>query len=171
MARLSITDKMLYQKTTLYVFIFLHVLLIGCSEPGNIIQYEYKGVVVTRVNDYPKDYFYYGKFDSTKDLPNDHILSQFSGFDGMMSAFLIFKKDRTVEIIPVADDFSKIGDKSLIKLNDDIENIDFIHWRDRTYKSMDSIIEVSNVIKLEISRNKEGHSKVKAKYDKSLLQD
>jgi len=160
-----------HPKPTLNLLLCLNVFLFGCSKPGKIIQYEYKGVVVTRVNDYPNDDFYYGKFDNTKDLPKDYIHSQFSGFDGMMSAFMIFKKDKSVEIIPVADDFSRIGDLPGVKLNDGIENIDFIHWRDRTQNSMDSIVEISNVIKLEITNNKEGHSKVKAKYDKSLLED
>lgn len=160
---------MSYQKTTLYIFLCLTIFLCACSNSGKIIQYEYKGVVVTRVNDYPKDYFYYGKFDNTKDLPKDYILSKFSGFDGMMSAFLIFKRDKTIEIIRVADDFSKIGDNPSMKLNDEIENIDFIHWRDSTSNSLDSIIEVSHVVRLEINRNKTGYSKVKAKYDPSLF--
>ncbi|WP_158275401.1 hypothetical protein [Pedobacter sp. HMWF019] len=125
--------------------------------------------MVTRVNNYPNDYFYYEKFDNTKDLPKEYILSKFSGLDGLMSAFLIFKKDQTVEIIPVADDFSKIGGKPSLKLNNEIENIDFIHWRDSTSNSLDSIIELSDVIKSEITRNKAGHSKVK--YDRSLLED
>ena len=137
-----------YQKTTLSIFLCLTIFLFACSNSGKIIQYEYKGVVVTRVNDYPKDYFYYGKFDNTKDLPKDYILSKFSGFDGMMSAFLIFKRDKTIQIVRVADDFSKIGDNPSMKLNDEIENIDFIHWRDSTSNSLDSIIEVSHVIRL-----------------------
>jgi len=158
-------------KTTLYLIFGLTILLSSCSNSGKIIQYEYKGIVVTRVNDYPKDYFYYGRFNDTKDLPKEYILSKFSGFDGLMSAFLIFKKDKTVEIIPVADDFSQIKGKPFLKLNNEIENIDFIHWRDSTSNSLDSIIEVSDGIKLEIERNKAGHSKVKAKYDKSLLRN
>lgn len=149
-----------------YIFLYLTVFVSGCSNSGKIIQYEYKGVVVTRVNNYPEDYFYYGKFDNTKHLPKEHILSKFSGFDGMMSAFLIFKKDKTVEVIPVADDFSEIGNSKSLKLNNEMENIDFIHWHDSTKNSMDSIIEVSDVMKLEIDRNKAGYSKVKANYSK-----
>ena len=160
-----------YHKITLYVLLCLTVFLHGCSNSGEIIQYEYNGIIITRVNNYPEDYFYYGKFDNTKELPEEYILSKFSGFDGMMSAFLIFKKDKTVEIIRVADDFSKIGDNPSLMLNNEMENIDFINWRDSTKENMDSIIEVSHVIKLEIDRNKAGNSKVKAKYNKSLLQD
>lgn len=158
------------QKITVNIYLLLTMLLPSCSNSSKIIQYEYKGVVITRVNDYPKDYFYYGKFDNTKNLPRDHVLSKFSGFDGLMSAFLVFKKDKTVEIIPVADNFSKIGDIPSLKLNNEIENIDFIHWRDSTSNNLDSIIEVSDGIKLEITRNKAARSKVKAKYDRSLLQ-
>jgi hypothetical protein len=146
------------------------MLLSSCSNSSKIIHYQYKGVVITRVNDYPRDYFYYGKFDNTKNLPKDYVLSKFSGFDGLMSAFLVFKKDETVEIIPVADDFTKIGDSPSLKLNSEIENIDFIHWRDSTSNNLDSIIEVSDGIKLEIARNKAGRSKVKATYDRSLLE-
>ena len=156
-------------KIPLYIFLCLTVFLSGCSNSGKIIQYEYKGVVITRVNNYPEDHFYYGKFDNTKDLPKEHILSKFSGFDGMMSAFLIFKKDKTVEVIPVADDFSEIGNSKSLKLNTEMENIDFIHWHDSTKNSMDSIIEVSDVMKLEIELNKAGHSKVKATYDRSSI--
>jgi len=161
---------MAYSKFRLHIFLALTILLSACSNSGKIIQYEYNGVVITRVNKYPEDYFYYGKFDNTKNLPEQYILSKFSGFDGLMSAFLIFKKDKTVEIIPVADDFSQTADNHLMKLNDKMENIDFIHWRDRTSSNMDSIVELSDVIKLEITRNKTGHSKVNAKYDKILLQ-
>ncbi|WP_157255388.1 hypothetical protein [Pedobacter sp. Leaf216] len=155
------------QKITLYLCLFL-MLLTSCSNSSKIIHYQYKGVVITRVNGYPKDYFYYGKFDNTKNLPKDYILSKFSGFDGLMSAFLVFKKDKTVEIIPVADDFTKIGDNASLKLNSEIENIDFIHWRDSTSNNLDSIVEVSDDLKLEIARNKDGRSKVKATYDRSL---
>jgi len=155
----------------LYFWLILTVLLSSCSNSGKIIHYQYKGVVITRVNQYPEDYFYYGKFDNTNDLPREYILSKFSGFDGLMSAFLIFKKDKTVEIIAVADDFSETGNQQSLKLNNEMENIDFIHWRDSTSNSLDSIIEVSDGIKLEIERNKVGLSRVKATYDKSLLED
>ena len=160
-----------YRRITFSILLSLGTLVIGCKNSSKFIHYEYHGITVTRVNDYPKDYFYYGNFDKSSELPDNYILSKFSGFDGMMSAFLIFKKNRTVEIIPVADDFSKIGDKSSIKLNNEMENVDFINWRDSTENSLDSIIELSDVIKLEINRNNAGHSKVKAKYNRSLLQD
>jgi len=58
-----------------------------------------------------------------------------------------------------------------MKLNEKMENIDFIHWRDSTSSKMDSVVELSDVIKLEITRNKTGHSKVNAKYDETLLEE
>jgi len=91
---------MAYPKFRLHIFLSLAILLSACSNSGKIIQYEYNGVVITRVNNYPKDYFYYGKFDNTKDLPKGYILSKFSGFDGLMSAFLILKKMKLLRSYP-----------------------------------------------------------------------
>lgn len=142
----------------------------GCAENSKkIIQYKYKDVVITRINDYPRDIFYCGKFDTVEELPDNYVLSEFSGFDGLMSAFLIFKKDRTVEIILVADDFTQVGENPSLILNKTIENIDFIHWRDQTMSDLDSIIQVSDGIRLEIERNKKEHSKVTARYDTALF--
>lgn len=49
-----------------------------------------------------------------------------------------------------------------------MENIDIIHWKDRTENGLDSVIEVSDGIKMEVKRNQAGHSRVKASYDRSL---
>ena len=159
------------EKKLKYICLILAVVFSGCSDERKFIHYNYRGVTVTRINDYGTDYFYYGRFERGSKLPDHYILSKFSGLDGMMSAFLIFKKDKTVEIIPVADDFSQSGDNHFMRLDDEIENIDFIHWRDSTMHNLDSIIEVSDVVKSEITRNKAGQTKVRARYEKSLLEN
>lgn len=120
---------------------------------------------MTRVNDYPEDFFYYGKFESLDNLPNQYILSRFSGFDGFMDAYIIFNKDQTIEIIPVADEFVAIGKITDLYLNNKMENIDFIHWTDSTKNNLDNILRVRDVIDLERRINLNGASKVKAVYN------
>ena len=76
--------------------VFLAALMISCSEyDRKVIHYEYNGVTVTRINDYPKDTFYYGRHNAESEaLPNSYVASAFSGFDGGMGAYLIFKENK-----------------------------------------------------------------------------
>lgn len=148
-------------------YIVLCLFLTSCfsKDERKIIHYEYKGVYLTRVNDYPKDFFYYGKFDNLENLPKQYIISTFSGFDGLMDAYIIFKEDQTIEIRPVAEEFIAIGKTTDLYLNDRIENIDFIRWTDNTKNNLDSILRVRDVIDLERTINLSGASKVKAVYN------
>ncbi len=150
-----------------FLYPSLLLLMMSCSSEDDlkIIHYEYHGVVITRVNDYPKDFFYYGRFNDLDNLPKEYILSQFSGIDGLMDAYLIFRKDKTVEVRKIADDFTKIGTTSNLYLNENIENIDFIHWSDSTRNNLDNIVRVSDVIESEREINKAGNSKVRVYYD------
>ena len=148
----------------IFCVLFFLSFLISCSERKlKLIYYEYDDLIVTRISDYPKDFFYYGKY-TEKNLPESYIKSEFSGRDGGMGAYLIFKKDSSVEIIPIYDNFEKIGLESKLNLNDDIENIQFIKWRESINSNFNNVIYLSNSLTLEKETNEKENTKVKTEY-------
>ena len=99
-----------------------------------------------------------------KNLPESYVKSEFSGRDGGMGAYLIFKIDSLVEIIPIYDNFEKIGLESKLNLNDDIENIQFIKWRESINSNFSNVIYLSNSLTLEKETNEKENTKVKTEY-------
>ncbi|WP_207427441.1 hypothetical protein [Pedobacter sp. SYSU D00535] len=138
------------------------MMLLSCqNQQKKIVYYEYNGVVITRINDFPKDRFYYGKFDPEVDkLPESYIESKFSGFDGGMGAYLIFKPNKHVEIIREWGNFSPVRLKENLILIDTMENIKFIHWRDSAKGNLKNIAYVSHVLDLERKTNSNEKSQV-----------
>ncbi|EKT3958490.1 hypothetical protein NTJ28_002506 [Flavobacterium psychrophilum] len=147
------------------LIIVLAMFIVSCSVKKNFIYYSFKDVTVTRFNKEPNEiYFYYGKYKNDDKLPNSYIKASYSGFDGGMEGFLIFKENKTIEIIRVYDSFSKVGDDKHLMLNETIENVDFIDWKDKINGNYHNVIELSNILKTEKIINKKNNSKVKAIY-------
>lgn len=144
-------------------FIFLFFLKSCTIKKQKIIYYKYKNVTITRIVDYPKDIFYYGKF-TKKNLPKSYIKSEFSGRGGGMGAYLKFKEDNSVEIIRIYDSFEKIGLNPRLSLNEKTNNSSFIKWREGIKANFNNVIYVSNILELEKKINKKEKTKVKAKY-------
>lgn len=143
--------------------------VVSCSVKKDFIYYSFKDVTVTRFNKEPNEiYFYYGKYKNDDKLPNSYIKASYSDFDGGMGGFLIFKENKCIEIIRVYDSFSKIGDDKHLMLNDTIENVDFIDWKDKIDGNYNNVYQISDLFKKEIKWNKENNSKVKAIYSKSI---
>lgn len=148
----------------------LAIFIISCSQKGYFIYYSYNNVTITRLDKDNNIFFYYGKFDKIDSLPKSYIKATYSGFDGGIGGFLIFKENKSIEIIRVYDSFSKIGEDKHLILNDTIENIDFIDWNNSINGNYNNVYQISNILKKEVEWNKENNSKVKAIYpDRAVL--
>lgn len=150
-------------KNTFHI-LFLLLFLISCSERKlKLIYYEYDNVTITRICDYPKDIFYHGKY-TEKNLPESYIKSEFSGRDGGMGAYIKFRKDNSVEIIRVYDNFEKIGLNPKLELKEGMSNLEFIKWLESIETNFNNVIYVSDVLELEKKMNEKGKTKVKVEY-------
>ncbi len=137
----------------------------SCSTEPNIIYYRYNDQIVTRFNDYPKDYFLLGKHTSFNDtLKNTFIKTSFRGFDGFMSGYMVFKANKTVKIIRIADSFEKFGNNDSIDLIDFSTNSNFMKWKEKADNDFSNIVELSDGINTEKRVNKEQGSKVNVDY-------
>lgn len=146
------------------LFLFLPILIISCSQE-NTIYYNFGNVTITRINDYPKDYFFYGKRESLKDtLTATYIKTSFSGFNSGMRGFVIFNDDETVSFIRMDASFEKIGNEKSLNIVEFENNLEFINWEDDAKQKFQNKIYISDVIELEKKRNKEYKSEVKSVY-------
>ncbi|SOU87099.1 conserved hypothetical protein [Tenacibaculum dicentrarchi] len=144
--------------------LFFLAFITSCSEKKlKLTYYKYNNVTITRINNYPKDFFYYGEF-TENNLPESYIKSEFSGRDGGMGAYIKFKEDNSVEIIRVYDNFEKIGLNPKLELKDEMSNLSFIEWRESIETNFKNVIYVSDVLKLEKKINEKGKTKVKVEY-------
>ncbi len=139
-------------KKIILLIVFISILF-SCSEKQNLIYYEYNGLTVTRISDYPKDYFFIGKLKSLSDTLNKtYIKSSFSGFNSGMDAYMVFKPNGKIDIIRLDADFEKHGINDSINLKKFQNNIDFIKWEDSIKKSFKNIVRLSDGIELEKKR-------------------
>lgn len=148
-------------------FICLLITLITSCSNEKVIFYEYNGVTITRVENGNLNYFYYGRFDK-REYPENYIISEYSGLNSGMQAYLIFNTDNTVEILNTMAYFNaeKSSPYLFIKDNHD-ESLKFWKWKDSLDKingCYENVIEVNSALKLEQKRNNKNKSKVKAIY-------
>lgn len=139
---------------------------VSCSSKQNFIYYKYKNTTISRLDKDNHIFFYYGKVEDINNLPKSYIEATYSGFDGGMGSFLIFKEDKKVEIIRMYGLFSRIGKNNPLTLNDTIKNIEFIEWKDKIDRNYNNVIELSDILKTEQIINKKNISQVKAIYPK-----
>lgn len=146
------------------LFLFLAFSIISCSKE-NVIYYNFGNVTLTRINEYPKDYFFYGKQESLNDtLTATYIKTSFSGFNSGMSGFVIFNDDETLSFVRMDASFEKIGNEKSTNIVEFENNLDFINWEKNAKQKFENKIYISDVIELEKKRNKEYKSEVKAIY-------
>lgn len=144
-----------------FTFLIFLILSFGCEMKNeNIIYYNYNNITITRVDNGNEIRFYYGKFKNLNSLPKSYIKSTYNGFDGLMSCFLIFKNNKSVEFIKMDGSFEKINTNENLKIIEFNNNIDFIKWNDKIQNKYKNVIELSNVLKIEIKRNKKNKSEV-----------
>ena len=158
----------IFKKMKKILTIILVLFLNSCKKKEEFIYYSYEDITVTRVDRENHIYFYYGKFENTDLLPKSYIEATYNGFDGVMDAFLIIEKDKTVKIVPIADLFDEINKDQKLKLERFEHNIDFIKWVESIDKKYKNVYRLSNLLKLEIKRNKENNSEIKAVYPENI---
>ncbi|MOA10211.1 hypothetical protein D3C78_1300920 [compost metagenome] len=143
------------------VVFFVAFFLVACTKES-IRYYEYKDVVVTRVDSANYVMFYYGKYnlegDDFRGLPALSVF--YKGFDGGMGGYMIFKSDKRIEMIRAYGFFNSI-DSTKIFLKDYEENYQYIDWTSRIKGKYDSVVYVSDVNSVETALNKNNNSKVK----------
>nr|MBU3857636.1 hypothetical protein [Flavobacterium sp. MC2016-06] len=136
----------------------------ACSSEENYIYYSYNKTTITRVDKGNSIFFYYGKYKKEEPLPQSCVKETFSDFDGGMDAFLIFKSNGNVEIVPTGGLFKTINEKDNLILKEFKSNIEFINWEKGINGDYLNVCKLSNVLKLEIRINRENDSKVKVVY-------
>ncbi len=142
----------------------LVLFLASCSTKQDFIYYTYNNTTVSRLDKENNIFFYYGKIKDINKLPKSYIEATYSGFDGVMDAFLIIENNGTARIIPVADLFKQVnGDNNLV-LKKMTNNKDFIEWEESIKYKYLNVYRLSNSIELEIKRNKKNNSKIEAIY-------
>ena len=138
---------------------------VSCVEEDHFIYYSYDGVTITRVDKGNEISFYYGNYNSTNILPNANIKASYRGFDGFIDGYLVFKENRTVKIIPMGGLFETVSPRDTFKIEEFNNNIDFIKWEDKFKGNYHNIYRISDIKKIEIERNKQNKSAVKAIYN------
>lgn len=140
---------------------FFCLLLTSCIKPERII-YEYRGVVITRIDKDGETLFYYGKCD--KNCPDSYIKVKYSGFNSGLSGLLIFHENRSVELVSLGGgyfDTSENVDQRLFMKEH--KNYDLTGWLDSIRGKYRNISEITE-IKLEKEINLKNHSRVKVSY-------
>ena len=138
---------------------------VSCVDEDHFIHYSYDGVTITRVDRGNAISFYYGNFNSSNMLPKQCIKANYRGFDGFIDGYLVFKEDKIVKIIPMGGLFETVGSRDVFKIEEFNNNIDFIKWEDKFKGNYHNIYRISDIKKIEIERNKENKSAVKAIYN------
>lgn len=149
------------------IFTF-NLILTSCKQKERFIHYSYENATITRLDKENNSYLFYGKYENIDSLPKKYIKATYNGFDGLMSCYLLFEKNDKVEIVAVEGDFDTINSGDKMKLISFNENIDFIKWHEKMKANYNNTIELSDIVNLEIKRNKKNNSKVKAVYPENI---
>jgi len=138
---------------------------VSCSTKQKFIYYTYNNVTVSRLDKENHIFFYYGKIKNINNLPKSYIEATYSGFDGLVWGYLIFKENKNIEIKVLEGDFNKIGGNSNIEIINE-DNPDYINWYNKEKRNYDNVLEFRDVIKAETKVNKINNSQVKVIYPK-----
>lgn len=147
-----------------YFGLILILFFVSCSEKESFIYYSYNNITVTRVDKGNVIRFYYGKFDNTLSLPDSYIKSTYSGFDGLMSCYMIFQEDKKVEFVITEGSFEEINTDDNLKIIEFNSNTDFRKWTEKMEGKYKNVMELSDVWRSEIERNKKNNSEVVSIY-------
>lgn len=148
-----------------YITILFLIGFISCAR-DRLIIYKFNDVSVTRIDKDSETFFYYGDFSDRKNLPENYIRATYSGFNYVMSSYMIFKKDKTVTFVDMGDGMEKTGNANFMNIFDFQNNLDFIHWQESFKSKFDSIVRIHDVIDIEQKINIENNSKVIGDYSK-----
>ena len=143
--------------------------LFSCVDRNhNIIYYQYKKVVVTRVDIDGASRFYLGKIDKFNIRQDTKFIeAKYSGFDAIMGAYIDLSNSDTIKVILQEGLFKKKNNCNDF-IVEDYENIHFINWRKKIWGDFKGVVFVSNSLKYEKKINKECKSKVKVRYPSEL---
>jgi len=136
---------------------------VSCSTKQKFIYYTYNNITVSRLDKENHIFFYYGKIKNLNNLPKSYIEATYSGFDGLVWGYLIFKENKNIEIKVLEGDFYKIGENSNIEIINE-DNPDYINWHNKEKRNYDNVLEFRDVIKSETKVNKINNSQVKVIY-------
>lgn len=149
-----------------YYFIASILLIAACdNKQSNKIVYSYDGVTITRLDRDRVSYFYYGDYSkSNLDTISPYLKASYERGTDVMSAFLVFEKNKKVRFIKMHDKFEELKKDSLFYMYEFSENIAFIHWEDSAKMKPDNIIRIDDATNVEKEFNKNFKSKVTAIY-------
>ncbi|MFC3197607.1 hypothetical protein ACFOET_08285 [Parapedobacter deserti] len=146
-------------------FLIVICTLVGCSNSKRIgIQYEYNGIVVTRFDKDAESRFYYGRLNK-EDSSMPYVYAKYAGFDGSMDGYLVFKNDKTVELVPLMY-FVENGNPSKLSLKEYNNNTLLNAWQDSIKGRYDNVVRISDNLNIERQRNAENYSNVNVKYSR-----
>jgi len=146
------------------ILIFFFIILTSCSNSEEITFYKYNNITITRFDNGNMIKLYYGLVKGSDSISKPHIKATYYGRDGSMDAYLIIGKDGNVQIVPMGDFFEEKGFDQRLKLKEFNNNVDFVNWDTRIKNKFDNVIYISSNKNIEIKRNSENNSNVKAIY-------
>lgn len=135
---------------------------LSSCQSGKLTYYRFKGVTITRLDDDSESDFYYGYYNrATVAKANSFVKAEYSGVDNCMDLFLIFHKNKSVELIHYGGEYlTQSGEGNPNFYFGDYEN----HALDsvlKIYLSSDlGCVRVSDVKDVENRFRKEYHFKV-----------
>ena len=152
------------RKIFFYIGTLLSIFMISCSSSEKVTYYIYEDVTITRIDINATAYFYYGKYLMGDTMPPAFMKSSYSGRDGIMDGYLVFKGNGIIEAIVSSGWFDEVEKNEKVIINNTIDNMSFSNWLDSIEGNYGNIVFVSGLIRYEIDVNKTNRSSVKAIY-------
>jgi len=155
---------MTQMKRPSFLWYLLLFIFIGCNN-SKIIQYKFKGVIITRVDYEGKTNFFYGSCGSINSCSTtDLVIAEYYGFNNGMDVFMVFKNDSTVELIHYGGEFlKKIGQ---CRIDTPQYSNDKLSGTLDKYKNLGfGIMRLSNLLELEKKFPENSNSKVSVQYN------
>ena len=152
-------------KNTFRLIFCLCVLILTSCERDRLTLYSYNGINLTRIDKDAETYFYYGDYRDKSQLPNEYIKATYSGFNYVMSSYVIFNNDKTITFVDMGDGIEKQGSSKNLKILEHKDNSSFLKWQETFQGKFDSVLRIVDVLEAEQQINKENNSKVKATYN------
>lgn len=150
----------MYKKKLLLYLSLIAFIFTGC-ENNITIHYSFNGVTISRIDYDGRTDFRYGTTDSEND--SSLVVAEYYGFNNGMDIFMVFKEDRSVELIHYGGEYlKKIGNTKIIIPSYTSDKL--MSVIDRYRKKGYGIVRLSNSLKLEKQFPDNLSSKVIARY-------
>ena len=109
------------------IILTLVCFFVSCSTKQNFIYYKYKNTTISRLDKENHIFFYYGKVDDIDNLPKSYIEATYTGFDGLIWGYLMFKENNEIDVKVFEGYFHASNENCSIKIVKD-DDSNYINW-------------------------------------------